>query len=122
MSQEVAIAHHGPPTSFLRKHVFSVDHKVIGKQYFALAMVAVFTGMFLSWLMRFHLVWPNVAIPGLQYLSKVGAPGGVMTPEYYLSLLTMHGSDKRATAFAKYICIGRNQKALVHGGPEAYNS
>ena len=38
MSQEVAIAHHGPPSSFLRKHVFSVDHKVIGKQYFALAM------------------------------------------------------------------------------------
>jgi len=92
MSQEAVAAHHGPPTSFLRKHVFSVDHKVIGKQYFALALVAVFTGMFLSWLMRFHLVWPNAAIPGLQYLSKVGAPGGVMTPEYYLSLLTMHGT------------------------------
>src|SRR5947209_827977 len=92
MSQEAVAAHHSPPTSFLRKHVFSVDHKVIGKQYFALALVAVFTGMFLSWLMRFHLVWPNAAIPGLQYLSKVGAPGGVMTPEYYLSLLTMHGT------------------------------
>jgi cytochrome c oxidase subunit 1 len=92
MSQKAVAAHHGPPTSFLRKYVFSVDHKVIGKQYFALALVAVFTGMFLSWLMRFHLVWPNAAIPGLQYLSKVGAPGGVMTPEYYLSLLTMHGT------------------------------
>jgi cytochrome c oxidase subunit 1 len=89
MSQE---AHHGPPTSFLRKYVFSVDHKVIGKQYFDLALVAVFTGMILSWLMRLHLVWPTVPIPGLQYLSKVGAPGGVMTPEYYLSLLTMHGT------------------------------
>ncbi len=92
MSQEVAIAHHGPPTSFLRKYVFSVDHKVIGKQYFALALVAVFTGMFLSWLMRLHLAWPRVAIPGLHYLSKVGAPDNIMTPEYYLSLLTMHGT------------------------------
>jgi len=92
MSEEAAIAHHGPPTSFLRKYVFSVDHKVIGKQYFALALVAVFTGMILSWLMRFHLVWPTAPIPGLQYLSKVGAPGGIMTPEYYLSLLTMHGT------------------------------
>src|SRR5882724_8474384 len=92
MSQEAAIAHHGAPTSFLRKHVFSVDHKVIGKQYFALAMVAVFTGMILSWLMRFHLVWPTTAIPGLQWLSKTGAPGGIVTPEYYLSLLTMHGT------------------------------
>ena len=36
--------HHGPPTSFIRKHVFSLDHKVIGKQYYALALVAVVHG------------------------------------------------------------------------------
>ncbi|HUL33071.1 MAG TPA: cbb3-type cytochrome c oxidase subunit I [Candidatus Eisenbacteria bacterium] len=83
---------HAPPEGFLRKYVFSLDHKVIGKQYFALALVAVFTGMFLSWLMRIHLVWPNAKIPGLELMSKVGAPGGIMTPEYYLSLLTMHGT------------------------------
>src|SRR5262249_18505220 len=92
MSQTTEAAHHSPPTSFLRKYVFSKDHKVVGKQYFALAIVAVFIGMVLSWLMRFHLVWPNASIPGLQYLSKAGAPGGVLTPEYYLSLLTMHGT------------------------------
>ena len=56
-------AHHGPPTSFIRKHVFSLDHKVIGKQYYALALVAVVTGMVLSWIMRIHLVWPNCADP-----------------------------------------------------------
>jgi len=83
---------HAPPEGFIRKYVFSLDHKVIGKQYFALALVAVFVGMGLSWLMRIHLVWPNSRIPGLELLSKVGAPGGVMTPEYYLSLLTMHGT------------------------------
>jgi cytochrome c oxidase subunit 1 len=83
---------HAPPESFLRKHVFSLDHKVIGKQYYGLALVAVFTGMVLSWLMRFHLVWPNAKVPGLDLLSKTGAPGGVITPEYYLSLLTMHGT------------------------------
>jgi len=83
---------HAPPEGFIRKHVFSLDHKVIGKQYYALALLAVFTGMILSWLMRIHLVWPNAKIPGLELLSKVGAPGGVMTPEYYLSLLTMHGT------------------------------
>jgi cytochrome c oxidase subunit 1 len=83
---------HAPPEGFWRKYVFSLDHKVIGKQYYALALVAVFTGMFLSWLMRIHLVWPNAKIPGLELMSKVGAPGGVMTPEYYLSLLTMHGT------------------------------
>src|SRR5580693_624574 len=86
------IVHHGPPTTFIRKHVFSLDHKVIGKQYYALALVAVVTGMVLSWIMRIHLVWPNSPIPGLGWLSKVGAPGGVVTPEYYLSLMTMHGT------------------------------
>jgi len=86
------VQHHAPPQGFLRKHVFSVDHKVIGKQYYALALVAVLVGMVLSWLMRIHLVWPTAPIPGLQWLSKTGAPGGVMTPEYYLSLLTMHGT------------------------------
>ncbi len=86
------VAHHGPPTTFLRKYVFSLDHKVIGKQYYGLALVSVFVGMFLSWLMRLHLIDPNGKIWGLHYLSAVGAPGDVMTPEYYLSLMTMHGT------------------------------
>jgi cytochrome c oxidase subunit I len=89
-----AAAHsaHAEPTSFIRKHVFSLDHKVIGKQYYGLALVAVFVGMFLSWLMRIHLGWTNYAIPGLHFLSANGAPGNVMTPEYYLQLMTMHAT------------------------------
>ncbi len=84
--------HHTPPQGFIRKHVFSLDHKVIGKQYYALALVAVFVGMVLSWIMRLHLGWTNLAIPGLHLLSKTGAPGDIMTPEYYLQLMTMHGT------------------------------
>jgi len=84
--------HHAPPTSFIRKHIFSLDHKVIGKQYYGLALVAVLVGMFLSWLMRIHLGWTNFAIPGLHLLSANGAPGNVMTPEYYLQLMTMHAT------------------------------
>jgi cytochrome c oxidase subunit I len=83
----------GPtPQSFFRRYVFSRDHKIIGLQYYALALAAVFIGMFLSWLMRFHLVWPTARIPGLELLSKNGAPDGLMSPEFYLSLLTMHGT------------------------------
>jgi cytochrome c oxidase subunit I len=93
---ETSTAHaahqHAAPTSFIRKHVFSLDHKVIGKQYYALALLAVFIGMVLSWLMRIHLGWPAWPIPMLDKLSAVGAPQGVMTPEYYLSLMTMHGT------------------------------
>jgi len=87
-----AAHHHAPPTGFIRKHVFSLDHKVIGKQYYALALVAAFTGMVLSWLMRLHLGWPNLAIPGLHWLTKTGAPGDLMTPDFYLQLMTMHGT------------------------------
>src|SRR5712672_1382068 len=85
-------AHHGAPTSFIRKHVFSLDHKVIGKQYYALALLATLVGMVLSWIMRIHLGWGNFAIPGLHFLSNTGAPGNVLTPEYYLQLMTMHGT------------------------------
>jgi cytochrome c oxidase subunit I len=83
---------HAAPTGFIRKHIFSLDHKVIGKQYYGLALLAVFIGMVLSWLMRLHLGWPAWPIPLLDKLSAVGAPQGVMTPEYYLSLMTMHGT------------------------------
>jgi cytochrome c oxidase subunit 1 len=83
---------HGPPTTFISKYVFSLDHKVIGKQYYALGLAAVIIGMVLSWLMRIHLAWTNYAIPGLHLLSKAGAPGDVMTPELYLQLMTMHAT------------------------------
>jgi cytochrome c oxidase subunit I len=75
---------HAAPTGWIRKYIFSVDHKVIGIQYFLLALVSVFLGMTLSVFMRIHLVWPNMHLP---FIS-----GGVMTPEQYLALLTMHGS------------------------------
>ncbi len=87
-----AAQHLARPQGFIRRHVFSLDHKVIGKQYYALALVAVFVGMVLSWIMRLHLGWTNLAIPGLHFLSKNGAPGDIMTPEYYLQLMTMHGT------------------------------
>ena len=87
-----AAQHLARPQGFIRRYVFSLDHKVIGKQYYALALVAVFVGMVLSWIMRLHLGWTNLAIPGLHFLSKNGAPGDIMTPEYYLQLMTMHGT------------------------------
>jgi cytochrome c oxidase subunit 1 len=83
---------HPAPTSFISKHVFSIDHKVIGKQYYGLALLAALVGMGLSWLMRLHLGWTNLAIPGLHLLTKNGAPGDVMTPEFYLQLMTMHAT------------------------------
>jgi cytochrome c oxidase subunit 1 len=73
---------HAAPQGFIRKYIFSLDHKVIGLQYYFLALTAVFVGMFLSLLMRIHLIWPTAQFPLL----------GEIKPETYLSLLTMHGT------------------------------
>ena len=77
-----AIHAHAAPTGFIRKYIFSLDHKVIGLQYYFLALTAVFVGMFLSLLMRIHMIWPTANLPLL----------GEIKPETYLSLLTMHGT------------------------------
>ncbi len=77
-----AVHAHAGPTSWIRKYVFSLDHKVIGIQYYFLALTAVFVGMFLSLLMRIHLIWPAANLPIF----------GEIKPETYLSLLTMHGT------------------------------
>src|ERR1700687_1126069 len=75
---------HQPPSGFIRKYVFSIDHKVIGIQYLCLALFSVFVGMALSFLMRLHLAWPTTSWPFFK--------GGMMTPEQYLALMTMHGT------------------------------
>src|SRR5258708_13617620 len=76
-----AIHAHAAPTSFIRKYIFSLDHKVIGLQYYFLALTAVFVGMLLSLLMRIHMVWPAVVFPLI----------GEIKPETYLSLLPIPG-------------------------------
>ena len=87
-----AVHRHPAPTSFIRKYIFSVDHKIIGIQYIMLALAAVVVGMTMSVLMRMNLSWPGTNWPILGTLFPGGAPGGMMTPEFYLSLVTMHGT------------------------------
>ncbi|MEO6210578.1 MAG: cbb3-type cytochrome c oxidase subunit I [Gemmatimonadaceae bacterium] len=84
--------HHTAPTGFIRKYVFSLDHKVIGKQYLGLGLIAVCTGMVLSWIMRYHLAFPNKPVPLVGLFAPTFAAGGVITPEFYLQLMTMHGT------------------------------
>jgi cytochrome c oxidase subunit I len=92
MSSPVAHTAHHAPTGFIRKYVFSLDHKVIGVQYYFLALFSVFIGMFLSLLMRFHMVFPDAKVALFEKLWPTSAAGGIMTPELYLSLMTMHGT------------------------------
>jgi cytochrome c oxidase subunit I len=77
-----ATVHAHAPQGFIRKYIFSLDHKVIGIQYYFLALSAVFVGMLLSILMRIHMIWPTAVLPLI----------GEIKPEQYLALMTMHGT------------------------------
>src|SRR5213593_3640197 len=80
-STEIVHAH-AAPQGFIRKYIFSLDHKIIGLQYYFLALIAVFVGMGLSLLMRIHLIWPTASLPIF----------GEIKPETYLMFVTMHGT------------------------------
>jgi cytochrome c oxidase subunit 1 len=82
MATSEVVHAHAAPQGFIRKYIFSLDHKVIGLQYFFLALTAVWVGMILSLFMRIHMVWPNADLPLIGHIQ----------PEAYLSLVTMHGT------------------------------
>ena len=73
-----------PHPGFLARTLFNTGHKVIGLRYLWLALGSVLLGMFLSLLMRIHLVWPGAQIP---FLWGFGSP-----PERYAALTLFHGS------------------------------
>src|SRR3954452_12144160 len=85
-------AHH-EELSFLRKYVFSTDHKVIGIQYAITALLFLFCGFSLMMLMRWQLAYPGAALPLLgRVLGEARMPGGTMVPEFYNELGAMHGT------------------------------
>ena len=81
-----------PKQSFLSRYVFSTDHKTIGIQYFFTAMVMGLVGGFLAMLIRLNLAWPGESWWLLGVLFPSGAEGGILKPEFYISLVTMHGT------------------------------
>ncbi len=86
------VEHEHPQLGFVRKYIFSTDHKVIGVQYIITAMFMAVIGGLLSMMMRIQLAWPGQLSPTISQLFPTGMAGGVMSPEFYLSLVTMHGT------------------------------
>ena len=85
--------HDHPKLGFWRKYVFSTDHKVIGIQYLITAMSMAIIGGTLSLLMRLQLGWPHGSFRFLANLMpKAFDSQGHMNADFYLSLVTMHGT------------------------------
>ncbi len=85
--------HHGHhKETFVSKYVFSMDHKTIGKQFLITGIVWAIIGGLFSVLFRLQLGYPDQNFPILETVFGNGAKGGQIQPEFYYSLVTMHGT------------------------------
>jgi len=65
-----------PEVGFLKKYVFSTDHKIIGIQYGISGLIFLFFGFSLMMLMRWQLAYPGQVIPLLgNMLERMFGPG-----------------------------------------------
>ncbi len=82
--------HHG---NFVTDYIFSQDHKVIGKQYLITGILWALIGGALSVIFRLQLGFPEMDLEWLRpILGNWVTDGGKLDPEFYLALVTMHGT------------------------------
>ncbi|MGZ3498987.1 MAG: cytochrome c oxidase subunit I [Vulcanimicrobiaceae bacterium] len=76
--REAGFSHlHPEPQSFVRKYLFSIDHKIIGIQYFVTSLVFLALGGLLAELIRVQLMH---------------ASGGFLSADTYNEVYTAHGT------------------------------
>ncbi|KFF15203.1 cytochrome c oxidase subunit I [Flavobacterium hydatis] len=84
--------HHHKET-FITKYIFSIDHKMIAKQYLITGIIMGVIGIAMSLLFRMQLAWPEESFKIFNVLlGDKFAPDGVMTNDVYLALVTIHGT------------------------------
>ncbi len=85
--------HEHPSQSFVEKYVFSMDHKIISKQFLFTAMFMAFAAAIMSVLFRLQLAWPGQQSSVMHFfLGDRWAKGGILDPNMYLGLVTIHGT------------------------------
>ena len=83
-------AHH--KETFITKYIFSQDHKMIAKQYLITGLIMGIIGIAMSLLFRLQLAWPEKSFWVFETFLGKWAPEGVMDPNVYLALVTIHGT------------------------------
>jgi cytochrome c oxidase subunit 1 len=79
--------------TFVSKYIFSLDHKMIAKQFLITGMLMGILGMVMSLLFRIQIGNPGESNAILQwFLGDRWAEGGILDPNMYLALVTMHGT------------------------------
>jgi cytochrome c oxidase subunit I len=79
--------------SFIKKYIFSEDHKTIAKQFLITGLIWAFIGGAMSVIFRLQLGFPDMS---LEFLRPVMGgwlnDNGKLEQEAYLALVTMHGT------------------------------
>jgi cytochrome c oxidase subunit 1 len=85
--------HHDLP--FIKKYLFSTDHKIIGYQYGITALIFLFIGFYLMMVMRWSIATPEKPLPGIlaaflndSWLNNEGR----VTGDLYNMFGAMHGT------------------------------
>src|SRR5947199_3774515 len=92
-SPHEAQAHAHPEIGFVRKYIFSTDHKIIGIQFLFSTLIFLAIGGTLAMGVRLQLGWPHASQGWLAHL--LGWPvsyGERMPPEFYNMLFSMHAT------------------------------
>lgn len=79
--------------NFITKYIFSTDHKTIAKQFLITGIFWAIIGGLMSLVFRLQLGFPDLQLDWLRpFLGKWITDAGKLDPEFYLALVTMHGT------------------------------
>ncbi len=83
--------------NFLTKYIFSMDHKIIARQFLFTGIFWAIIGSAMSIIFRLQLGFPDASIAWLkpilgQWVVINDAGIGTLEPEFYYALVTMHGT------------------------------
>jgi cytochrome c oxidase subunit 1 len=79
--------------SFVSKYIFSMDHKMISRQFLITAVVMAVVAMTMSIIFRLQLAWPGEKFAFINaMLGDKWGKDGILDPNMYLALVTIHGT------------------------------
>jgi len=86
------MSEHGHKQSFITRYIFSQDHKIIGIQFLFVSLLFMIVGGLLALMVRWELGYPEEPMPLGTLFPDAMMPGGIIPPEVYNMLFTMHAS------------------------------
>ncbi len=111
---------HAQSAGFVSTYIFSTDHKTIAKQFLWLGLIMMVLGGLMAMLMRWQLAWPETAVPGFGWVPEPYMYEGIIPPEFYNTLFTMHATLMIFFVIMPILvgCFGNYLIPLMIGAPD----